>query len=69
MTPSYPASEVREMKKAFHAGEAVVCPRCSVAMDRRAIPPRPDVSYVRNRVWLTCPGCHGTLVVDRRADG
>jgi hypothetical protein len=54
------------MERSFRAGREVVCPRCSVVMDRRRVPPRSDVSYVRDRVWLTCPSCRNTLVLDRR---
>lgn len=35
-------------------------------MDRREVPPRPDVSYVRDRVWVVCPRCHAAAVLDRR---
>ena len=66
MQSTYLAAEVRGIKQMFHAGGDVTCPRCDVAMDRRDIPPRSDVSYVRDRVWLTCPSCHATAVVDRR---
>ena len=36
-------------------------------MDARLVPPRSDVAYVRDRVWLACPACGRTLVIDRRA--
>lgn len=66
MPRRYPAGDVRAIERAFRAGEPVRCPRCDVSMDRRAIPPRSDVSYVRDRVWLSCPECGGALVLDRR---
>ncbi len=66
MPRRYSAGEARAIERAFRAGEVVRCPSCRVPMDRRAIPPRPDVSYVRDRVWLSCPDCHGSLVLDRR---
>lgn len=69
MASSYPAPDAREMRRAFLADEEVRCPSCRVVMDRREVRPRPDVSYVRDRVWLTCPSCRGTLVVDRRPHG
>lgn len=69
MVFSYSSEAARAMRRAYHAGEEVRCPRCRVAMDRRRVPPRRDVSYVRDRVWLTCPACRGTLVLDRREGG
>lgn len=69
MTRAFPVEAVRSIKRAFHTGGDVLCPRCDVTMDRREIPPRSDVSYVRDRVWLSCPSCHGSLVVDRREGG
>lgn len=69
MAFSYGSRDAAEMRRAFRSGEAVECPRCGVAMDRRPVPPRTDVSYVRDRVWLLCPGCRGTLVMDRREGG
>jgi hypothetical protein len=35
-------------------------------MDRRGVPPRAEVSYVRDRVWLVCRKCHRSAVFDRR---
>ena len=50
-------------------GELPECPVCAVALDEQAVPPRADVSYVRDRVWLVCPSCHRTAVLDRREPG
>ena len=50
-------------------GGQPVCPVCAVALDEQAVPPRTDVSYVRDRVWLVCPSCHRTAVLDRREPG
>jgi hypothetical protein len=41
------------------------CPRCDGKVDRRDIPPRTDVSYVRVRIWLVCNDCSRSLVIDR----
>lgn len=48
------------------ADEPLACPRCHVPLDRREVLPRTDVSYVRDRVWVTCPSCHRSAVLDRR---
>ncbi len=66
MRESYSPDEVRALAAALDGGHPLLCPRCSTALDRRPVPPRPDVSYVRDRIWLVCPGCHGTGVLDRR---
>lgn len=65
----FSAQEARTLAAALEAGVAPACPRCSTPLDRRAIPPRRDVSYVRDRVWLVCPRCHASGVVDRREVG
>jgi len=66
-TGPFTASENAALEEASRAGEAALCPRCAVPMDRRAIPPREDVAYVRERLWLVCPGCRRTAVLDVRA--
>jgi hypothetical protein len=63
---SFTDEEAKELARAFMAGASLLCPRCAVPMDARAVPPRRDVSYVRDRVWLVCPRCHRTAVLDRR---
>lgn len=62
----YAADEERELRGSFRAGEPLHCPVCRVRLDERAVPPRRDVSYVRDRLWVTCPSCHRGLVLDRR---
>lgn len=41
------------------------CPHCQSTLERREVPPRGDVSYVRERVWLLCGGCGRSAVLDR----
>ncbi|MBM4182991.1 MAG: hypothetical protein FJ207_02065 [Gemmatimonadetes bacterium] len=55
-------------RRARHEGR-LQCPVCDAVLDQRAIPPRPDVSYVRDRIWLVCPACHRSGVLDRRESG
>jgi hypothetical protein len=62
----YTAAEARALAEALRCGERPVCPRCGAPLDERSIPPRGDVSYVRERVWLVCPACHGNAVLERR---
>lgn len=66
MPESFTEQEGHALSRALDAGEALACPRCRVPLDRRAVPPRRDVSYVRDRLWLVCPVCHRTIVLDRR---
>jgi len=58
--------QVHEIGRAVREGEQPRCPLCAVRLDERAVPPREDVSYVRDRVWLVCPTCHRSAVIDRR---
>lgn len=66
MHESFTPAEARVLGGALEEGRPLTCPRCSTALDRRAVPPRRDVSYVRDRVWLVCPSCHATGFLDRR---
>jgi hypothetical protein len=63
---SFTHSEVHELARAVRMGTQPICPVCDVLLDETVVPPREDVSYVRDRVWLVCPTCHRTAVVDRR---
>lgn len=64
MTDRFTDEEVRAIAIALGAGEPLTCPACRVPLDERAVPPRSDVPYVRNRLWLVCPTCHRTTVLD-----
>jgi hypothetical protein len=66
MRTSYSTDEVRALAAALDRGRPLLCPRCATPLDRRPIAPRPDVPYVRDRIWLVCPGCRATGVLDRR---
>jgi hypothetical protein len=65
MPESFTEQEGHRLGEALAAGRPLTCPRCDVALDRREVPPRRDVSYVRDRLWLVCPVCHRTIVLDR----
>ena len=58
--------EERRLAATLRQGEQPPCPRCGGSLDEWQIPPRADVSYVRDRVWLVCPSCRRTAVLDRR---
>ncbi|SUZ73223.1 uncharacterized protein METZ01_LOCUS26077, partial [marine metagenome] len=57
--------EVEHIRAAFASGSAPVCPRCQGRFDRTDVPPRNDVPYVRDRIWLICVTCGAGLVMDR----
>ena len=61
--------ELTALGREVRRGGAVRCPACGSALDQRPVPPRTDVSYVRDRVWLVCPSCHRNGVIDRRDVG
>lgn len=62
----YTRDEEEGLIRALRAGRPAVCPRCDLHLVRRDVPPRPEVAYVRHRLWLSCPGCGRSFVVDRR---
>jgi hypothetical protein len=66
MPEAFSDDEIKRLGQALASGGELACPRCGVPLDRRAVPPRSDVSYVRDRLWLTCPECHRAVVLDRR---
>ena len=66
MHPGFTDEELHALRDALSAGRSPSCPRCRIPLDRVEVPPRSDVSYVRDRIWLTCPQCHRTAVLDRR---
>jgi len=67
MTPThYSRDEEREVVRGLREGQAPACPRCGSLMQVQEVLPREEVPYVRTRIWLTCPGCRRSLVLDRR---
>jgi len=65
MSQDFEPVEHAQIEAALAAGEIPICPSCSARLDRTMIPPRPDVSYVRRRIWLTCGSCDKGLVLDQ----
>jgi hypothetical protein len=62
----YTSADESVIEHAFLKGDALTCPRCEIALDLRPVPPRDDVSYVRDRVIVVCSTCHATHVLDRK---
>jgi hypothetical protein len=58
--------EEEKVKNVLRNGHQPECPRCGTPLQITPVPPRPDVSYVRDRVLLTCGPCDLTVAVDRK---
>ncbi len=65
MTEPLGPDEVDVVRAALAGGSDPVCPRCEGRFDRIDVPPRSDVPYVRDRIWLICAKGGVTLVTDR----
>ncbi|NIP57441.1 MAG: hypothetical protein GWO00_05425 [Gemmatimonadetes bacterium] len=65
--PGFTEDEERGLVSRIAAGEErPPCPRCGRELVRREVPPRAEVSYVRDRIWLVCAPCGRSAVLDRR---
>ncbi len=65
MAEKFEPHEVAQIRAALSTGSEPSCPRCERHFDRTDVPPRPDVPYVRDRIWLICAACGAGLVMDR----
>lgn len=68
-TEPYSSEEQREIAESALRGNVPRCPLCTSLMDEWPVPPRRDVSYVRDRVWLVCGRCSRSVVIDREGRG
>lgn len=67
MTAGFTEEERQALLTRLREGERrPPCPRCGRTTGRRDVPPREEVSYVRDRIWLVCGPCGRSAVVDRR---
>ena len=57
-------SELLELRAKLRLGLPPACPTCSTPLLARPIPPREDVAYVRHRIWLLCPHCQRSALLD-----
>ena len=65
MAEQFEPHEVERIRAALAGGSDAVCPRCGGCFDGTDVPPRNDVPYVRDRIWLICATCGAGLVLDR----
>jgi endogenous inhibitor of DNA gyrase (YacG/DUF329 family) len=63
---NYTREEENALAHALRQGRDPTCPRCQVPLSRSEVGRRPGVSYVRDRIWLRCPDCRRSVVLDRR---
>ncbi len=65
MTEGANPREEEALRKRVKEGGSPECPRCSTRLRITPVPPRSDVSYVRNRVLLECDSCGLKVALDR----
>jgi len=66
---SYDAKARRELEQGLREGGPLRCPDCAAEVSVRDVAPQRDVSYVRHRVLVVCPGCRRSAALDvRRAN-
>lgn len=65
MAEPFEPHEIERIRAALADGSELSCPRCGGPFDRTDVPPRNDVPYVRERLWLICTACGPGLVMDR----
>lgn len=61
---TYSAAQRRALAEGMEADVIPPCPECGAELAVREVEPSRQVSYVRRRVWLICPGCKRTAALD-----
>ncbi len=69
MVQPYDDAQRRALAAALSSGSQLRCPACGGPVTTQAVRPRPEVSYVRHRVWVLCLDCRRTATVDVTMDG
>jgi hypothetical protein len=64
MATSFDAGHRNELQAAAARGEPLVCPVCGVPLSEQAVDPKPELPYVRRRLWLLCPHCRRSAAID-----
>jgi hypothetical protein len=62
----YTRDEEARLAREMSEGRGPRCPRCGATLRVQDVGEAEGVSYVRDRVWLTCEGCRRSIVLDRR---
>ncbi|TFH66698.1 MAG: hypothetical protein E4G90_02200 [Gemmatimonadales bacterium] len=58
--------EEETLREQLTEGGSPECPSCGTPLRLTPVPPRSDVSYVRNRLLLECASCAFRVVLDRK---
>jgi len=66
MTENFTRDELATLQRALGREAAPRCPRCGGVVELTAIPPKPSVAYVRDRVLFQCRSCRLKGVTDRK---
>lgn len=66
MSEAASAREEKDLREDIQKDRPLACPRCHAPLRSTSIPPRSDVSYVRNRVILECELCDFLAALDKR---
>lgn len=61
----FDSADRRRLADELARHQPLQCPRCAVPLSIQNVDPKPDVPYVRRRIWVVCPQCHGTAALDR----
>jgi hypothetical protein len=64
MNASYTLEQRRVIARALVREEKVACPACGAWVTVTRVEPGRQVSYVRHRMMVVCPGCHRSAAVD-----
>ena len=66
MKGSATPQEEKALRDDMRRGETPGCPHCGTPLTGTPVPPRQDVSYVRDRVILNCFSCGFRVVLDTK---
>jgi hypothetical protein len=61
---AFTVEERRRIAEAAAGPGPIRCPVCGIELSVNDVPPSRQVSYVRHRLWVICPGCHRSAAVD-----
>jgi hypothetical protein len=64
MALGFDAPQRNALQAAAARGAALNCPVCAVALSRQLVNPKPELPYVRRRLWLLCPQCRRSASIE-----
>jgi transcription elongation factor Elf1 len=66
MNVSYTPDQRRVITRALAREQKIDCPACGAQVTVTPVTPGRQVSYVRHRMMVVCPGCRRSAAVDVR---